>query len=176
MIGSCITFGGFPNKFSKWCFHWCIRSSWLVAFSLAFAVLFLLLTSFTVCHAILNCLSSTESLILMIWFCVYSVCSFRYTLVNTFHVFLGFCALIVVGFLLLHKDAVFTSARFILSTNFSHGILVLALCLVGLHSAAASKWALTKFSYTSYVFLISPDVHRIRFLVLTYIYLWYSCC
>ena len=75
VIGSCITFRGFPGKFSKCCFHRCIRSSWLVAFSLAFAVLFLLLVSFTVCHAILDRLSSTESLILKIWFRVYSVCS-----------------------------------------------------------------------------------------------------
>ena len=61
MIGSCKTFGGFPNKFLKYCFHSCICSSWLVVFSLAFTVLFLLLTSFTLCHAILDCLSSTES-------------------------------------------------------------------------------------------------------------------
>ena len=62
MIGSWVTSGGFPSKFSKCCFHWCIRSHWLVAFSLALAVLFLLLTSFIICHAILDCLSSTESL------------------------------------------------------------------------------------------------------------------
>ena len=78
VIGSCVTFGGFPSKFSKCCFHRCIHSCWLVAFSSALAVLFLLLTSFIVWHAILNCLSSTESLILSIWFCMYSVCSFRY--------------------------------------------------------------------------------------------------
>ena len=66
VIGSCVTFGGFPSKFSKCCFHSCIRSSWLVAFGLAFAVLFLLFTSFTLCHAILDCLSSAESLILFI--------------------------------------------------------------------------------------------------------------
>ena len=66
VIGSCVTFGRFPSKFSKCCFHWYIRSCWLVAFSLAFAVLYLLLTSFTVCHALLDCLSSTESLILSI--------------------------------------------------------------------------------------------------------------
>ena len=68
-IGSCVTFGEFPSKFSKCCFHRCIRSCWLVAFSLALAVLFLLLISFTVCQAIQDCLSSTESLILSIWFC-----------------------------------------------------------------------------------------------------------
>ena len=110
VIGSCVTFGGFPSKFSKCCFHRCIRSSWLVAFSLAFAVLFLLLTLFTVCHAILDCLSSTKSLILLIWFCMYSVCSFRYMLANSFCV-LSFRALILVGFLLLHLEAVFMSAH-----------------------------------------------------------------
>ena len=77
VIGSWVIFRGFPSKFSKCCFHRCIRSSWLVAFSLAFAVLFLLLTLFTVCYAILDCLSLTESLILLIWFCMYSVGSFR---------------------------------------------------------------------------------------------------
>ena len=30
-----------------------------------------------------------------------------------------------------------------------YGTLGLALCLVGMHSAAASRWALTKFSYSS---------------------------
>ena len=76
VIGSCVTFGGFPGKFSKSCLHRCIRSCWLVAFSLTFAVLFLLLTSFTVCQAILDCLFSTVSLILLVWFCMYSVYSF----------------------------------------------------------------------------------------------------
>ena len=77
VIGSYVNFGGFPNKFSKCCLHSCIRSSWLVAFRLAFTVLSFLLTSFTVWHAILDCLSSTESLILLIWLCMYSICSFR---------------------------------------------------------------------------------------------------
>ena len=98
VIGSCVAFAGFPSKFSKCCSPSCIRSSWLVAFSLAFAVLFFLLTSFTVCDAILDCLSSTESLILPIWFCMHSVCSFRYRLSYSFCAFLSFRALILVGF------------------------------------------------------------------------------
>ena len=65
VIGSCIIFRGFLHKFSK-SFYRCIRSCWLVAFSLALIVLFLLLTSFNVCHAILDCLTSTELLILSI--------------------------------------------------------------------------------------------------------------
>ena len=139
VIGSCITFRGFPRKFSKCCFHSYILSSWLVVFSLAFAMLFLLLTMFTVCHAILDCISSTESLILLIWFCMYSVYSFRYMLANSFCTFLSFRALILVGFFLLHSEAVFKSAWFFLTTNVSHGTLGLALYLVGMHSAATSK-------------------------------------
>ena len=90
MIGSCVTFGaGGPSKFWKCCFHRCIRSCWFVAFILALAVLFLLLTSFIVCHAIPDCLSLTESLILSIWFGMYSVRSFRYMLVDSFCAFLS---------------------------------------------------------------------------------------
>ena len=55
LIGSSIIFTDFPSKFLKCCFHRCICSSWLVTFSLALAVLFLLLTLFTVCHVILDC-------------------------------------------------------------------------------------------------------------------------
>ena len=146
VIVSRLTFGGFPSKFSKCCFHRCIRSSWLVAF----AVLFLQLHSFTVCHAILDCLSSTKSLILLIWFCIYSFCSFRYALANVFCAFLSLRALILVGFLLLHLEAVFTSAWFFSNRDVSHEILVLALCLIIMHSAVASKRALTKFLYSSF--------------------------
>ena len=138
VIFSCVTFRGFLSKFSKCYFHSCIHSSWLVAFNLAFTVLFLLLISFTICHAILDCLSSTESLILLIWFCMCPVCSFRYMLVNLFFAFLSFWALILVGFLLLHLEAVFMSACFFLTVNNSHGTLGLALCLIGMHSAATS--------------------------------------
>ena len=87
MIGSCVTFGGFPSSFWKCCFHSFILSCWFVAFNLALAVLFLQFTSFIVCQAILGCLSSTESLILSIWFCMYSLCSFRYIPANSFCAF-----------------------------------------------------------------------------------------
>ena len=60
-IGSPVTFGGFPGRFWKCCFHSFIRSCWFVALSSALSVLFLRLTSFIVCHAILDCLSSTGS-------------------------------------------------------------------------------------------------------------------
>ena len=106
MIGLWVTFGGFPSKFSKCCSHNCIHSCWLVAFSFAFAVLFLLLTSCTVWHPILDCLSTIESLNVLIWFCMYCICSFRYILANLFCAFLSFRALILVEFLLLHLEAV----------------------------------------------------------------------
>ena len=132
VIGSCVTFGSFLRKFLKCCF----RLSCLAAFSLAFAVLFLLLTLFTVCHAILDCLSSNESLILLIWFCMYSVCSFRYMLVNSFRAFWSFWALILVQFLPLHLEGVFKSARYFITANVSHRTLDFTLCLVDMHSAA----------------------------------------
>ena len=178
MISSWVSFGCFPSKFSKCFFHGCIRSSWLVAFSLAFAALFLLLTLFIICHAILDCLSSTKSLILLIWFGMYLVCSFRYMLANSFCAFLSYKALVLFGFLLLYLEAVFTSAHFFLTDNVSDGTLGLALCLVDTHSAATCKWALTKFSYSSIGVGVSDIswMHRLPFLVLKYIYLWYSCC
>ena len=37
-----------------------------------------------------------------------------------------------------------------LTAKVSHGTLSLALCLIGMHSAAASKWALMNFSYSSF--------------------------
>ena len=95
-------------------------------------------------------------------------------LANSFCTFLSFSALILVGFLLLHLEAVFTSAHFFLTANVYHGTLGLALCLVGMHSAAASKWTLIKifiFVIRIMCVLTSPVVHRICFLVLTYIYL-----
>ena len=98
LIGLFVTFSGFPSRFSKCCFHSFTLSCWLAAFTFALAVLFLILTSFIVCQAILDCLSSTESLILSIWFCMYSVCSFRYMPANWYCAFSSFRALVFVGF------------------------------------------------------------------------------
>ena len=66
-------------------------------------------------------------------------------LAYSFCAFLSFRALVLVEFFLLLLEAVFTSARFSLTVNVSHGTLELVLCLVGMYSAAASKWVLTKF-------------------------------
>ena len=98
VIGSCVIFGGSPSKFSKCCFHSFILSYWFAAFSFALAVFFLLLTSFIVCQAILDCLSSTESLILSIWFWMYSVCSFIYMPANWYRAVFSFKAFVFVGF------------------------------------------------------------------------------
>ena len=69
---------------------------------------------------------------------------------NSFCAFLSFRAFILFRSLSLHLEAVFTTARCLLTVNVFHGTLSLTLCLVGMHSAASSKWALTKFSYSSF--------------------------
>ena len=83
-----------------------------------------------------------------------SVYSFRYMLADSFCAFLSFRELVLFGFFLLHLEAVFMSARFFLTANASHGTLGLAL-LVGMHSAATSKWTLTKLSYSSFRLCVS---------------------
>ena len=98
VISSFVTFGGFRCRFSKCCFHSFTLSCWLAAFNFALAVLFLLLTLFILCQAILDSLSFTESLILSIWFCMYSVCSFRYMPANWYCAFSSFRAFVFVGF------------------------------------------------------------------------------
>ena len=174
VIGPCFTFGRFPSRFSKCCFQRFILSCWFVSFNLALAVLFLLLTSFIVCQAILDCLSSTESLILSIWFYMYSVCSFRYMLANSFCAFFSFREFVFVGFFQLHLEAVFTSARFSLTANVSHATLDLVLSFVGMYFAAA--WRDSHIRHSGYVFLSSPVVHRICFSMLPHIFLWSPCC
>ena len=94
MIGLSVTLEDFPSRLLKYSFHICIYSSWLTAFSFVLKVLFFLLASLTVCHAIRDCLSSTEflfyfiDLTLNVFFlffleCVRSVCAI-----------LSFCALV----------------------------------------------------------------------------------
>ena len=66
MIGLSVTLEEFPRRILKCSFPIYIHSLWLAAFSFALEVFFLLLTFNTVCHAIRDCLSSTEFLILLI--------------------------------------------------------------------------------------------------------------
>ena len=69
-------------------------------------------------------------------------------LANSFCAFFSFRAFVFVGFFLLHLEAVFTSARFSLTTNVSHGTLGLVPSFVGMHFATVSRCVLTKFSYS----------------------------
>ena len=71
----------------------------------------------------------------------------------------------------------FTSARFSLTANVSHGTLYLVLGFVGIHFAAASRCALTKFSYSSFGVLFSVFSCSVSnlFLILIHIYLLYLC-
>ena len=100
MIGLSVTLGEFPSKFLKYSFYVCIRFSWLAAFNLALGMFFLLLTSFTIYHAIRDYLFSAKSLILSIWPWIYSICSFWYALISSLCAFLSFWASALVKYLL----------------------------------------------------------------------------
>ena len=86
VIGSCVTFVGFLADFEM-LFPQFYSFLLVCSFQFCFGCA-LLLNWFIVCQAILDCLSSTESLVLSIWFCMYSVSSFRYMLANWFCAFL----------------------------------------------------------------------------------------
>ena len=78
----------------------------------------------------------------------------------------------LVGFFLLHLEAVFMSARFSLASNASHGTLDLVLIFVGMYFAAASRWALTKISYSSFgvcVSVFSRSASNLFFNAITYL-------
>ena len=114
------------------------------------------------CYPKLSIFNRVSNLIDLIF--MYSACSFRYTLVNSLCAFLSFSALVLARFLRLYA--------FFLTANISHGTLGLALCLVSMHSAAPSKCAWTKFSYSSFGVVVSDiSWSTSNFLVLTYIYL-----
>ena len=153
--------GGFPRSFWKWSFHFCSLSFWLVAFSFDLEVPFLPLILLTVCHANRDCLSSTDCLILSICACIYSVCSFLYVLVSSIWAFLRLCILVIVGFVLLCWTAFLILFLFSLTASVSQGTERLALSSVGTHSDAASRWALTKFLYSSFGVKLSDVSWRI---------------
>ena len=166
-IDPSVTFGGFPSKllFSQ-------VYLFLLAGSFQFSSRSTLPSThfvyFLACYKRLSIFKRVLNLFDRI--CMYSDCSFRYTFFSSFWASC-FWSLIIVGFILLHRDAVFLSARLFLTANISHWTLILALSLVGKHSAAASMWALMKFLYSLFkVFLISPEVHQFCSWVLTYIY------
>ena len=162
-VGLSMTLRKFSSRFLKCSFHFYNLSSWLAAFSFALKVFFFQLTSHCVCHANCDCLSSTEFGILLIWPWMYS-CSFWY--VSSLWAFFCFWALTFIGFLLLSKDAIFTSSCFFLTTSNSHGTLHLAFSLVSMPSADASIWAMTKFSFSSFgvCILDTPQEYQICFL------------
>ena len=111
VISLSVTFVAFflPGRFLKNFFHRCIRSFWLAALTVALEVLFLLVISFTLYLAIRDCLSSTEILVLFLKSSIHSVCF------CWLYAFLGFWALALVGFLLLHGDAILTLSTFFLN-------------------------------------------------------------
>ena len=171
VIGLSVTLGDFQSRFSKCSFYMCIRFSWLAAFSLALGELFLFLTPITVCHAIRDCQSSTEFLILLIWPLMYPFRSFWYALITSLCV-LKFLSVGNSWVPFIIRETFFTLSRFFLTANVSHGTLYLALSLVDMHSAATSMWTFMKFSYSSFgVSVLNVSwKHQICFLVLSDIY------
>ena len=61
----------------------------------------------------------------------------------------------------------FLVMSFFLATSDSHGTLYLTFGYIGMHSAAASMWALTKISYSSFEVCVS-DISRIRIVSYSY--------
>ena len=146
MIGLCVTLGEFPRRFLK-SSHTNTASSGQRAFSCALEVVFLLLTSYSVCHARLSILYRVSYLIdltLNVYYYFFLVCVSK----SSFW-FLNFCPLALVGFLLLYRILFFTWFRFSRLTSVSQETLWLVFGLVVMYTAAASMWTLTKFSYSS---------------------------
>ena len=161
-----VTLGEFPSRFSKCSFHSCI-SSCLAAFSFVLNVVFLLLSSFIVCHSIRDCLSSTKFLILLIWLCMYS-CSFLYVLVLS-----GFSYASahwhLLGFFYYVRILFSRYVAFFPTTNDSNVTLHLSVGLFGIYSTAAFI-----FSYSSLGARLSNISWRVLNLFLTltiYLYL-----
>ena len=78
-IGLSVISRGFSCRFLKCSFHFRSLSSWQATFSFALKMHFLLLTTFTVCHALHDCLFSIEFLILSnclkcIWIVLFGMC------------------------------------------------------------------------------------------------------
>ena len=166
--------GGFSSRFLKCSFHFCSLSSWLVAFSFALKMLLLLFNSFTAYHIYRNCLSSTESLILLIWLWMHSSCSFWYVLDCDFWSFLSLCVLVFFNvFFSLSKDVFILLSRISLFAVDSQGTLHLAVGLDSMHSAASSLWAVTKFPYSSFGLFLSDVSLWVSNLFLTITEYWF---
>ena len=162
-----VTLGDFPTRFLKCSFHMFIRSSWLIAVSLALEVFFLLLSSFTVCHATWDSLSSTKFLILLMWPWMYYVCFFWYVLISSLCAFLSFWALALVVFLLLHRNAVFTF-RFFLTANVSLRTLVGVLFQEGIDNVLIFVfWSVSDISWKSSKLFLSVMIY-----IYIYIYIY----
>ena len=143
VIGLSVPLGNIPIRFLKCSFHICIRFSWLIAFSSCSRVAFFyslhLLSAmpFVIQPSFLFIALTLNVFLLLLLVCVSSLCA------------LSFWALALIGFLLLHKDAIFTLSEFFFNCKCLQWNS-LALSLFGIHSDFTSMQALTKFSYLSF--------------------------
>ena len=104
---------------------------------------------------------------------MYSNSSFGYVFVSSFRSFLSFCALEFVSFLLLNKFAFGALCDLFLTTIDSQRTRHLILILIGMHYAAASIWAITKFSNSSFGACLLDVSWRVSDLFLTFTVYWW---
>ena len=144
---------GFPSKFLKCSFHfWCL-SSWLVAL-----VLLSRCFSFYFLHLLSVMWIMIVFFLTNFWFYWFDLECILVILFSMLVAFVGF---------LLSRDAFFTSSRLSLTAIVSQWTLYLAFGLVGIYSAAAFIWVVTKFSYSSFGVCLSDDSWRVSNLFLT---------
>ena len=133
----------FPSRFLKCSFHIWIDSSWLTVFSLAPKVLFLLLTSLTVCYTIqvvylllsfLFYWSNLECIIFVLLVCtiLFPKCLLKFLVLDFFY-YIG----ILFSLCLIFFELLMSPTK-----------LCLVLGLVGMHSVAVSMWLLMNFLFS----------------------------
>ena len=109
-ISSSVIFGGFISKFSK-CFFPPVYSFFFVGSFQLSSRSTLPSTHFVYCLPCYPRLSIFNQISNLIDLILYVFCLFFYVYVSSFCAFLSFSMLVLVGFLLLHRNAVFTCAR-----------------------------------------------------------------
>ena len=136
-------------------------------------MLFLPLASFSVCHAICECLSSTEFRILLNRSWMYSCSFLRLLGISLWTLKKKFCALRFFLFLLLRKNTFFTLSRIFLTVIDSYVSLYLIPRSVGMHSTPAFVDAVTKFLYSTFGLYLSYVFWRLSNLFLTVNVYWF---
>ena len=110
-------------------------------------MLILPLTSFSECHAIRDCLSLTEFIILSIWPWMYTYSSFWYELFSSNWTFLSFY---ICWVSVIRSEWYFEVISLFLTTSDSHGSPHLVVGLLDMQSTAPSMGPVMNFSHSSF--------------------------